>query len=184
LFDEYMQSFRQALDEGRVLSDSTTDFNTMARLKAFVEGKADSRQEVHGMITLEDMQARHRALRVQLETLDPAVTGEVPPREPDRARGLLVGRADDAAAMAPRRASEKGRVRRVPAEPLEPGDIAGIPVATRRRADDGHEPAPRRRVMAHERDDELMDDELAEGREGRATWRRAHAQAPHARGRL
>jgi len=166
IVDEYMQSFRQALDEGRVRSDSATDFNTMARLKAFLEGKADSRQEVHGMITLEDMQARHRALRAQLEALDPAVTGEVPPRERDRARGLLKdGNSDDAAAMAPRRASEKSRVRRLPVEQPERDDAAGIPVASRRRADDRGEPAPRRRGAPHDREDAVLDDELAQERE-------------------
>ena len=164
-----IRRFREALDDGRVRADGASDFNTMMRLKAFLEGKADSRQEVHGMITLEDMQARHRALRAQLEALDPAVTGEVPPRERDRTRGLLAddvdGSSDDAAAMAPKRASERGRVRRLPAEPLEPGDMAGIPVATRRRADDGHETAPRRRVAPHDREDDFPDDELAEERE-------------------
>jgi hypothetical protein len=137
----------------------------MMRLKAFLEGKADSRQEVHGMITLEDMQARHRALRAQLESLDPAVTGEVPPRERDRARGLLEDGSSDDAAMAPKRAPEKSRVRRLPAEPLERGNTAGIPVTSRRRTDEGAEPAPRRRVVAHEREDALLDDELAEERE-------------------
>ena len=169
IVDDYIRRFREALDDGRVRADGASDFNTMMRLKAFLEGKADSRQEVHGMITLEDMQARHRALRAQLEALDPAVTGEVPPRERDRTRGLLAddvdGSSDDAAALAPKRASEKSRVRRLPAEPLEPGDMAGIPVATRRRADDGHEPAPRRRVAPHDREDDFPDDELAEERE-------------------
>jgi hypothetical protein len=77
------------LEEGRVRTDSATDFNTLARLKAFLEGKADSRQEVQGVITLEQMQERHRALQAQLESLDPVVTGELPPRHRDRARGLL-----------------------------------------------------------------------------------------------
>jgi hypothetical protein len=140
IIDGFMQSFRQAMEEGRVRTDSATDFNTLARLKAFLEGKADSRQEVQGVITLEDMQARHRALRAQLESLDPAVTGEVPPRERDHARGLLAEQAD--------------------------GDKADRPAAaSRSRGDGGVERAPRRRVMAHEREDELMDDELAEERE-------------------
>ena len=62
IVDGYMRAFREALDEGRVRVDNASDFNTMMRLKAFLEGKADSRQEVQG-ITLEQMQARHRALR-------------------------------------------------------------------------------------------------------------------------
>jgi hypothetical protein len=86
--------FRDSLDEGRVRTDAAGGFNTMMRLKAFLEGKADSRQEVQGVITLEQMQERHRALRAQLEALDPAITGEVPPLERDRARGLLAETAD------------------------------------------------------------------------------------------
>jgi hypothetical protein len=168
IVDDYIRRFREALDGGRVRADGASDFNTMMRLKAFLEGKADSRQEVHGMITLEDMQARHRALRAQLEALDPAVTGEVPPRERDRTRGLLAddvdGSSDDDAAMAPKRAPEKSRVRRLPAEQFD-RDGAGIPVASRRRADDSVEPAPRRRVVAREREDALLDDELAQERE-------------------
>jgi hypothetical protein len=166
IVDDYIRRFREALDEGRVRADGASDFNTMMRLKAFLEGKADSRQEVHGMITLEDMQARHRALRAQLEALDPAVTGEVPPRERDRARGLLEDdSSDDAAAMAPRRAAEKSRVRRLPVEQPERDDAAGIPVASRRRADNRFQPAPRRRVAPHDREDALLDDELAQERE-------------------
>jgi hypothetical protein len=153
IVDGYMQSFRNALDEGRVRTDSAGDFNTMMRLKAFLEGKADSRQEVQGVITLEQMQERHRALRAQLETLDPAITGEVPPRDRDRARGLLAESAD--------------------------GDQADHPAAApRRRSDDGIERAPRRRVVAHERDDELVDDVPLADREesprgGERVFRRA-----------
>jgi hypothetical protein len=133
IVDGYMQSFRNALDEGRVRTDSAGDFNTMMRLKAFLEGKADSRQEVQGVITLEQMQARHRALRAQLESLDPAITGEVQPRDRDRARGLLAEHADV--------------------------DQADRPAAASRPRDDGGvKRAPRRRVVAHEREDELVDD--------------------------
>jgi hypothetical protein len=170
IIDGYMQSFRQAMEDGRVRTDSAADFNTLARLKAFLEGKADSRQEVQGVITLEQMQARHRALRAQLESLDPAVTGELPPRERDRARGQLAEPADrgdspNAAVMAPRRASEKTRVRRLPIEQPDRDNGPGIPEASRRRADDSVEPAPRRRVVAHEREDALLDDDLVEERE-------------------
>jgi hypothetical protein len=137
IIDGYMQSFRQAMEEGRVRTDSAADFNTLARLKAFLEGKADSRQEVQGVITLEQMQERHRALRAQLESLDPAVTGELPPRHRDRARGLLAEGAD--------------------------ADQADRPAAAAQHRDDGDvEPAPRRRAMAHEREDASMDDVRAE----------------------
>ena len=65
--DGYAQSFRNALDERRVRTDSASDSNTMMRRKAFLEGKAESRHEAQGVITLEQMQERHRALRAQLE---------------------------------------------------------------------------------------------------------------------
>jgi uncharacterized protein YoaH (UPF0181 family) len=187
IVDDYMQSFRKALDEGRVRSDNATDFNTMARLKAFLEGKADSRQEVQGVITLEQMQARHRALRAQLESLDPAITGEVQPRDRDRAHGLLAegtdgGQADRPAATSRRRDDggvERAPRRRAVAHEREDGlmdDVLAdereesprrVERALRRSADhDGDtERAPRRRVVAHEREDELMDDGLADERE-------------------
>jgi hypothetical protein len=133
IIDGYMHSFRQAMEEGRVRTDSAADFNTLARLKAFIEGKADSRQEVQGVITLEQMQERHRALRAQLESLTPEITGELPPRHRDRARGLLVEGAD--------------------------ADHADRPAAAAQHRNDGDvEPAPRRRVVAHQREDELVDD--------------------------
>jgi hypothetical protein len=136
IVDAYMRAFREALEEGRIRVDNARDFNTMMRLKAFLEGKADSRQEVQGVITLEQMQARHRALRAQLDSLTPEITGEVPARNRNRVRGL----------------------------PAEWSDGDRFPIraaASRRRADD-IEPAPRRRVMAHEREDAPMDDVLAE----------------------
>jgi hypothetical protein len=187
IIDGYMQSFRQAMEEGRVRTDSASDFNTMMRLKAFLEGKADSRQEVQGVITLEQMQERHRALRAQLESLDPAITGEVPPRDRNRARGLLAESADgDQAghpATAPRRRSndgiERAPSRRVVARERDDELVDDVSLADReesprggervlrRRADrdDDIERTPRRRVVAYERDDEFMDDALAEERE-------------------
>jgi DNA-binding response OmpR family regulator len=43
----------------------------MVRLKAFIQGGADSRQEVQAAFSLEELQARHRALlaRTEQETL-------------------------------------------------------------------------------------------------------------------
>jgi hypothetical protein len=186
IVDGYMRAFREALDEGRVRVDNASDFNTMMRLKAFLEGKADSRQEVQG-ITLEQMQERHRALRAQLESLDPAITGELPPRHRDRARGLLAEGADGDEDERPAAASrhrddayvERAPRRRVVAQVRE-GEFRDDVLAEEREEsprgnvrvlrsradrDDDIEPPPRQGVVAHEREDELDDEVLAEERE-------------------
>jgi hypothetical protein len=128
IVDAYMRAFREALEEGRVRVDNASDFNTMTRLKQFLEGKADSRQEVQGVITLEQMQARHRALRAQLESLDPAITGELPPRDRDRVRGLL-----------PEQRREGGEAERLVAHPHPGGstrEAASVRALRRRRRED------------------------------------------------
>lgn len=77
MIDGYLLGFEEALAEGRVRVDNPTDFNTMVRLKEFVMGGADSRQELHASFSLEGLQARHaQALRVARETT-PAERGEV-----------------------------------------------------------------------------------------------------------
>ncbi|MFP2962563.1 AT hook motif domain protein [Myxococcus sp. 1LA] len=77
MIDGYLLGFEEALSEGRVRVDNPTDFNTMVRLKEFVQGGADSRQELHASFSLEGLQARHaQALRAARETT-PAVRGEV-----------------------------------------------------------------------------------------------------------
>ncbi|QQR46197.1 AT hook motif domain protein [Myxococcus xanthus] len=77
MIDGYLLGFEEALSEGRVRVDNPTDFNTMVRLKEFVMGGADSRQELHASFSLEGLQARHaQALRVVRETT-PAERGEV-----------------------------------------------------------------------------------------------------------
>jgi hypothetical protein len=81
IIDDYLRRFKEALDEGRVRFDSPGDFNTMARLKEFLEGNVDSRQEVQGQVSLDQVQMRHRALREQIDGLDPALTGAVIPMD-------------------------------------------------------------------------------------------------------
>lgn len=64
IIDGFLLGFDQALAEGRVRFDNPADFNTMVRLKSFIEGGADSRTELHATLTLDDIQARHlRMLR-------------------------------------------------------------------------------------------------------------------------
>jgi hypothetical protein len=70
ILDRYIEKFREAVESGHVRVDSISDFNVAARLKQFLLGGADSRQEIQGAITLEEIQARHRRLRDQLADLD------------------------------------------------------------------------------------------------------------------
>jgi hypothetical protein len=78
IIDSYLSGFEKALSEGRVRFDNPGDFNTMVRLKEFVMGGADSRQELHASLSLEDIQARHhRMFRVVNEAGLPA-RGELP----------------------------------------------------------------------------------------------------------
>ncbi|MDC0714270.1 AT hook motif domain protein [Stigmatella sp. ncwal1] len=77
MIDGYLLGFEEALAEGRVRVDNPTDFNTLVRLKEYLMGGADSRQELHASFSLEGLQARHaHALRAARETT-PAERGEV-----------------------------------------------------------------------------------------------------------
>jgi hypothetical protein len=60
IIDAYLLGFERALTEGRVRFDNPTDYNTMARLKEFLLGGADSRPEVHAALSLDALQGRHR----------------------------------------------------------------------------------------------------------------------------
>jgi hypothetical protein len=62
IIDAYLAGFEKALAEGRVRLDDPSAFNTMVRLKSFLLGGADSRQEVTATLSLEALQARHRQM--------------------------------------------------------------------------------------------------------------------------
>jgi hypothetical protein len=67
IIDTYLLGFAEALQDKRVRFDNAADFNTMVRLKEFVLGNADSRQEIHAALSLETLQDRHRRM---MRTLD------------------------------------------------------------------------------------------------------------------
>ncbi len=75
ILDAYLERFRRAVEDDRVRVDSIADFNTALRLKQFLLGGADSRQEVAGGLTLDVLQARHARLRAQVEGLTPELAG-------------------------------------------------------------------------------------------------------------
>jgi hypothetical protein len=91
IIDTYLIGFETALAENRVRFDNAADFNTMVRLKEFVLGNADSRQEIHAALSLETLQDRHRRM---MRTLDVTAEerGEVEnslPEERDTEKMLL-----------------------------------------------------------------------------------------------
>jgi len=77
IIDSYLAGFEGALAEGRVRFDNPTDFNAMVRLKEFIQGGADSRQEIHAALSLEDIQTRHRRMMKTMETSSTAERGDL-----------------------------------------------------------------------------------------------------------
>ncbi len=82
IIDSYIAGFEKALAEGRVRYDNPTDFNTMVRLKEFILGGADSRQEIHAALSLEDIQARHRRMLRLAQQASAAERGGLAPALP------------------------------------------------------------------------------------------------------
>ena len=82
IIDSYLAGFGKAIGEGRVRFDNPTDFNTMVRLKEFIQGGADSRQEIHAALSLEDIQARHQRMLKAAQRSNAAQRGEVVTVEP------------------------------------------------------------------------------------------------------
>jgi hypothetical protein len=106
IIDDYLRGFEKALAENKVRYDNPADFNTMVRLKEFKLGHADSRQEVKGFVSLEEIQARHRLLRDQLAGIDPALSG-------------IAGPDEDPASSSP---SEPAAAGDAPAQGEDPGE--------------------------------------------------------------
>jgi len=88
MIDEFLLAFEKALKEGRVRADNPTDVNTLVRLKQFILGGADSRQEVRNILSLEALQERYaRTMREQRDA-SPAMAGVIDVRsEPASAPG-------------------------------------------------------------------------------------------------
>ena len=77
LLDAYLGGFEKAVAEGRVRFDNPSDLNTILRLKAFLEGGADSRQEIHVGLSLEDLQQHHHRTLIMQREATAAERGEV-----------------------------------------------------------------------------------------------------------
>jgi hypothetical protein len=92
LIDTFLLGFEKALAEGRVRYDDPSDFNLMVRLKTFIQGGADSRQEVRAALSLEELQSRHRELLRRTAEATPALAGLA-----DKSRRAPRARAGDQA---------------------------------------------------------------------------------------
>lgn len=143
IIDTYLAGFEKALSEGRVRFDNPADFNTMVRLKEFVQGGADSRQEVHAVLSLEELQARHRRMMKTIEANRTAELDEV-----TAAGGLLDGAEQESLENSPPPAFEEAS-----------GEVTGQLVEATTPGDDG----PRAAVEAD------PDDEPEPGKRGRHT---------------
>jgi hypothetical protein len=77
MIDEFLLNFEKALKEGRVRADNPTDVNTLARLKAFILGGADSRQEVRNILSLESLQERYARMMREQRDATPAMAGVI-----------------------------------------------------------------------------------------------------------
>jgi hypothetical protein len=95
MIDTYLVGFEKSLSEGRVRFDNPTDFNTMLRLKEFILGGADSRQEIHAALSLEDIQSRHQRMLRTAQQASAEERGEVlevlPPDDHERSEHKLPG---------------------------------------------------------------------------------------------
>jgi hypothetical protein len=85
--DRFLSDFEQALREGRVRVDSVSDFNLMVRLKEYLHGGPDSRQEVRATLSLDELQRRYREMlrRTAEGGGIPEVTGAIPQQSPTAA---------------------------------------------------------------------------------------------------
>lgn len=76
IIDAYILGFEKAIADGRVRFEDPSDFNTMVRLKQFIEGGADSRQEIHAALSLESLKARHKEMLQNAVATTAAERGE------------------------------------------------------------------------------------------------------------
>ena len=102
VIDNFLHGFEEALAEGKVRFDDPGYFDKFCRLRAFLEGGADSRSEIHACLSLEQIQARHRQMMKAMESSSAAERGEVDQHHRDLPEATSVlGRQLDSPSPAP-----------------------------------------------------------------------------------
>lgn len=94
IVDSYINRFFAALGEGKVRVDAAADLDKMVRLRAFLTEREREKSEQKQVISLEDMQLKHRAMRATLQRVD----------EDEAVAGVLSG--EDAQTAASREGGE------------------------------------------------------------------------------
>lgn len=87
IIEAFIARFAKSIKEGSVRSDNANDLNILFRLKEFMEGKADSRVEVHGQIGLVAIQSSHKDWRQVACARQAGVDGGDADQLDDRASG-------------------------------------------------------------------------------------------------
>ena len=86
IIDRFVAQFEEALKEGRVRCDNPTDYNTMMRLRSYIQGDADARAELVGGLSLEEIERLHKETADSWDRSSPKIRGEVvklPAANPD-----------------------------------------------------------------------------------------------------
>ncbi len=84
----WLRKFRDNLNADKVRADNVNDLDKVLRLRAFLEGKGDSRVEHKVTVTLEALQERHAAQRARVIEAHGEVAGEI---DKDAEERLLSG---------------------------------------------------------------------------------------------
>lgn len=80
LCDKVLGKFEELLDERGVGNFSVADMNTIVRLRRYLQGDADSRQEVASSINLDTLQVAHRDMMRRLNGVSAEECGLEPER--------------------------------------------------------------------------------------------------------
>jgi hypothetical protein len=89
IIDRCLIKFEEMVKEGQIQL-SPADFNTFCRLKLLLQGDVESRQEVMGGLSIDELQRRHREYLEDFSEVTPEMTGMVIEQEeekPDAPKG-------------------------------------------------------------------------------------------------
>lgn len=168
MIDDFLLKFEAALKEGRVRADNPTDVNTLARLKAFIMGGADSRHEIRAVLSLEALQERYTRMMREAHDATPAMAGVLDVRAEVASE---TERAEPNTELSVRNGTERSRT----AGPFPPSPsiegLVGEPNVSRELEADLRELVDLARELARMMGADPDDEELIENRVLRAAER-------------